>query len=288
MSPALDNPQEPSGCRHANTPFATSTNCVEEGAILRIGRDGRTRWLVSGSHKMSQFPRVQRALSLRLARRRIRWYLAPMRFLTYAGLEPGNLERSFDKVRDAIERDDFRSADVKKLSVDGYYRARLDASNRILLKFLDHGGERACLALEFIRNHAYDKSRFLRGATCDTDKVELPNDVDSTAIASTSVRYIHPERCRVEFLDKPISFDDTQDAVARTPPPVLLVGSAGSGKTAVALSRLREAAGAVAYITRSAYLAENASRIYHAYDFAREDQETVFLSQRELLESIRV
>jgi hypothetical protein len=211
-----------------------------------------------------------------------------MRFLTYAGLSPGNLTRAFEKVREAIVRDDFRSAEVKKLSVDGYYRARLDASNRLLLKFLDHGGERACLAVELIRNHAYDKSRFLRGATFDADKIELPKDIDATAIEAMSVRFIHPERCRVEILDKPISFDDTQDAVVRTPPPVLLVGSAGSGKTAVALSRLREVAGEVAYITRSAYLAENASRIYHSYEFAREDQEAVFLSQREFLESIRV
>ncbi len=211
-----------------------------------------------------------------------------MRFLTYAGLSPGNLERALEKVQKAIERDDFRSADVKKLSVDGYYRARLDASNRVLLSFLDYAGKRACLALEIIRNHAYDKSRFLRGASVEADKIELPEEVTTTAVTSTPVRYLHPERCRVELLDKPISFDDTQDHVVRTTPPVLLVGSAGSGKTVVALSRLRQATGEVAYITRSAFLADNASRIYRSYDFEREDQEAVFLSQREYLESIHV
>lgn len=211
-----------------------------------------------------------------------------MRLLTYSDLEPGPLGRAFDKVRTAIERDDFRSADVKKLAIDGYYRAKLDTSNRVLLRFLEHDGKRACLALEVIRNHAYDKSRFLRGAAVELDKIELPHEIESTDVEATKVRYIHPSRCKVEILDKPISFDDTQDAVMRTPLPILLVGSAGSGKTAVALSKLREAKGEVAYVTQSAYLAENAGRIYRSYDFDREDQEAVFLSQRELLESIRV
>ncbi|MGC4063833.1 MAG: AAA family ATPase [Polyangiaceae bacterium] len=211
-----------------------------------------------------------------------------MRLLTYSDLEPGSLGRAFDKLRGAIERDDFRSADVKKLSVEDFYRARLDASNRLLLKFVEHDGKRACLALEIIRNHAYDKSRFLRGAPFEPDKIELPSEVDSSEVVATPVRYLHPNRSRVEILDKPISFDDTQDAVMRTAPPILLVGSAGSGKTAVALSKLREVKGEVAYVTQSAYLAENASRIYRSHEYAREDQEAVFLSQRELLESIRV
>ena len=38
-----------------------------------------------------------------------------MRLLTYAGLDPGRLRAAFEKVRAAIERDDLRSADVKKL-----------------------------------------------------------------------------------------------------------------------------------------------------------------------------
>lgn len=37
-----------------------------------------------------------------------------MRFLTYAGVEPGPLRVAFDRVRGAIEREDLRGADVKK------------------------------------------------------------------------------------------------------------------------------------------------------------------------------
>jgi len=39
-----------------------------------------------------------------------------VRFLTYHGLAPADLADKVDKVRAAIERDEFRSSDVKKLA----------------------------------------------------------------------------------------------------------------------------------------------------------------------------
>jgi hypothetical protein len=82
-----------------------------------------------------------------------------VRFLTYHGLAPGDLADKVEKVRAAIERDDFRSADVKKLGLGEFYRARLDDASRLLLMFAEHRGEKACLALEVIRGHAYERSR---------------------------------------------------------------------------------------------------------------------------------
>jgi hypothetical protein len=52
------------------------------------------------------------------------------------------------KVRAAIERDDFRSADLKKLSGSRYFRLKLDYDARLLVSFAEHRGKRACLALE--------------------------------------------------------------------------------------------------------------------------------------------
>lgn len=85
---------------------------------------------------------------------------------------PG-VKPAFAKVRAAIEADDFKSPDVKKLHVGGYYRAKLDHSNRLLLQFVRHDSETVCLVLEVIANHAYKKSRFLRGAPVDEAKIEL-------------------------------------------------------------------------------------------------------------------
>ena len=69
-----------------------------------------------------------------------------------------------------------------------------------------------------------------------------------------------PARTQFELLDKPIVFDDAQDAAYRRPAPLVIVGSAGSGKTAVTLARLREAEGRVLYVTQSAYLAQARAR----------------------------
>ena len=67
-----------------------------------------------------------------------------------------------------------------------------------------------------------------------------------------------------------------------------MVGSAGSGKTALTLEKLKYADGEVLYVTHSAYLAQNARDLYYARGFEREDQEVTFLSYREFIESIRV
>ncbi len=76
-----------------------------------------------------------------------------MRVLTYHGLDTSRVERSFDKVIAALGRDDFRSADVKKLAGHPYHRAKLDDANRLLLQFVEHRGETSCLVLEVIEQH---------------------------------------------------------------------------------------------------------------------------------------
>jgi hypothetical protein len=210
-----------------------------------------------------------------------------MRFLTYAGLDPGRLRVPFDKVRAAIERDDLRSADVKKLQAAPYYRAKLDAANRLLLTFVRHRDETACLALEIIANHAYDHSRFLRGARLDAARI---GDATAATIATDAapVRYLHPGRAEFHLLDKPLSFDDAQDAVYRLPAPLVLVGSAGSGKTALTLEKLRHAEGSVLYVTQSPWLARSARDLYFANGYENPAQEPQFLSWREFLETLQV
>lgn len=213
-----------------------------------------------------------------------------MRLLQYKDLDLRRLKPAFAKVRAAIEADDFRSPDVKKLHVGSYYRAKLDHSNRLLLQFARHGHETVCLALEVIANHAYDKSRFLRGAPVDEAKIEHEPVAEPAQSAAECVplRWLHPTRAEFELLDKPIVFDDAQEAVRRLPAPVVLVGSAGSGKTAVTLAKLREASGRVLYVTQSAYLAQSARALYDAHGYDNPEQESEFLSYREFVETLQV
>lgn len=213
-----------------------------------------------------------------------------MRLLQYKDLDLRRVKTAFVKVRAAIEAGDFKSPDVKKLHTGGYYRAKLDHSNRLLLQFVRHGSETMCLALEVIENHAYDKSRFLRGARVDEAKIEREPSIEATQFAAEALplRWLHATRSEFELLDKPIVFDDAQEAVRRLPAPVVLVGAAGSGKTAVTLTKLREAEGRVLYVTQSSYLAQSARALYDAHGYENPAQEAEFLSYREFLETLQV
>lgn len=208
-----------------------------------------------------------------------------MRFLTYENLAAGELAPKIEWVRAAIERDDFRTPDVKKLAAAPYYRAKLDDAARLLLTFVQHGGEKACLALEVIHQHDYKKSRFLRGAVVDEDRIEPVGA--SGLVEARPIRYLHPSRTRFHLLDKPLSFDDAQDEVLRTRPPLILVGSAGTGKTALMLQKLRALPGRVAYVTESAWLAQSARSLYVSHSWDPGEQEADFLSYAQLVESVR-
>ena len=181
---------------------------------------------------------------------------------------------------------------MKKLAPGNFYRARLDAANRLLLQFARHGEETVCLALEVIEQHAYDKSRFLRGAVVDPAKIELDDEVEadqpSIRNGAPALRYLHPARSEFDLLDKPLSFDEVQQTLYDAPAPLILVGSAGSGKTALTLARLRRERGRLLYVTQSAYLAQSARALYYAHGYDNDAQETDFLSYLELIETLRV
>jgi len=213
-----------------------------------------------------------------------------LKVLEYVGLDTSRVRAQYEKVRAAVERDDFRQADVKKLagaSHGRFYRARLDYANRLLFSIVRHGDATYALMLEVIEQHAYDRSRFLRGAVIDDDRIPAI-DAAAAAADATPIRYVHPERREIHLLDKAISFDDAQEAAYRLPPPLIIVGSAGSGKTALTLEKLKHTEGEVLYVTLSAYLSRSARDLYYGHGFEHGGQDANFLSYREFVESLRV
>ncbi len=209
-----------------------------------------------------------------------------VRLLTYEGLSPGELAPQLERLRASFERGDLIAVDLKKLGVGGYYRAKLSDRARLLLQFVQWEGQQAALALEILPNHEYEKSRFLRGARVDEARIEATHRAED--LETKPIKYLHPTRASFALLDKPISFDDVQDEVLRRRPPLVLVGSAGSGKTALLLQQLRAAPGRVAYVTESAWLAQAARGLYVAHAWDPGEQEADFLSYRQFLESIEV
>ncbi|HTX24719.1 MAG TPA: ankyrin repeat domain-containing protein [Steroidobacteraceae bacterium] len=213
-----------------------------------------------------------------------------MKILEYIGLDPSRVAEPYRRATEAIAHGDFRAADVKKLANlhhGKFYRAKLGHADRLLFTFVRRGAETCALMLEVIEQHDYAKSRFLRGATVDEGKIADTSPAEAHKQAQP-LRYLHPERRVVHVLDKPISFDDAQEAIYRLPPPLVVVGGAGSGKTALALEKLKHIEGEALYVTHSAYLAQNARDLYYAEGFERDDQEVEFLSYRNLIESVRV
>ncbi len=216
-----------------------------------------------------------------------------MRIVTYRDLHPGRFAKPLERLRAALDRGDFGAAGLKKLAPTPYWRAKLSDEARLLMQFVPYNGETVCLFLEVIGDHAYEKSRFLRGAPVDRAKIEASPDEpgprpEASGRGGWEFKWLPLEAVEFDLLDKPIVLDAAQEAVRRHPPPLVIIGPAGSGKTAVTLAKMREATGDVVYVTLSAYLAQTARRLYGAHGYENPHQNAEFMSFREFVDTIAV
>lgn len=192
----------------------------------------------------------------------------------------------YDKFVQAITADNFTQADVRKIDTN-LYRARLNIRDRLLFSFYRYNDETVCLVLEYLPNHTYHASRFIRQqVVIDEDRL-LP--VLTTAdVQPEPISYINPTQGRFYRLDKMLSFDDDQQALYAHPLPLVIVGSAGSGKTALVLEKMKQAAGEILYLSLSSFLVEKARALYTTSGEANESQQIDFLSLGEFLETLSV
>jgi len=208
-----------------------------------------------------------------------------MKVLLYNELNPKTIP-GFAKLQKYLQDDDFKSAEVKKVG-DNLYRARLNQRDRLLFSIYQHQQQNYALILEFIKNHAYQDSRFLRQvSSIDEDKIPVvlkPDEINEKELV-----YLNPGHNSFNLLDKIISFDERQQSIYDLQPPLIVIGSAGSGKTALTLEKMKQAVGDVLYVTQSAYLVKNSRDLYYAHHYDNPDQQIDFLSFQEFLESIRV
>ena len=226
-----------------------------------------------------------------------------MRILEYAGFDAERVHVRYQKVVAAFAHADFAALDIKKLrgrtSNQGdvqrfgpLYRAKLGYADRLLFTYVCYQNELCVLMLEVLLGHDYASSRFLRGALVDEQHISAPPNTQNSALELTTgriaeLRYLHPERAKIFWLDRPLSLDDSQFEIFNSPAPLILVGSAGSGKTALILEKLKTLPGDVLYVTLSAFLASSAREKYLSTEPAAE-QNAEFLSYREFLETLKV
>lgn len=207
-----------------------------------------------------------------------------MQVLLYNELNPDAIN-GFAKWRAFMEADDLKSADVKKIG-DNLYRARLNRSDRLLLAFYHYADERYAVVLEYLPSHNYEGSRFLRhGVSVDEDKIP---SLEQPPEQLPALAYVNPQYPRINLLDKIISFDETQQDIFALEPPLIIIGSAGSGKTALTLEKLKACHGDVLYVTLSSYLVKNSRDLYYAHQYENPRQNVDFFSFQEFLESIQM
>ena len=208
------------------------------------------------------------------------------KILHYNGLDITGVKEKFNKVTAFLAQGDFKSAQVKKITPGKYLRAKLDDSNRLLFAPLKYKEQTCLVILEVIRNHDYDKSRFLRGATINEEDI-LPS-IDSMQFDTIGQIHEIAQNSAVHFLDKFIVFDELQSVVLNEPLPLILIGAAGSGKTSLMLEKLKQLTGNILYISLSGYLVQNTQRLYFANNYTNDRQEIDFLSFAEFLDSINI
>jgi hypothetical protein len=211
-----------------------------------------------------------------------------MQVLQYNELDPSRAADAFRRVVGHLRVGDFRAADARKLPPTPFYRAKLNDSDRLLFRFARFGGQTYLVLLEIIWNHAYDRSRFLNGAPVDEGKLELLPAAAAAESDAAELTFVSDARPHVHVLDRILSFDDAQREAYLLAPPLILIGSAGSGKTVLSLEKLKQLSGDILYVTHSAFLAENARNLYYSFNYDNEAQDIEFLSYKEYLETLRV
>ncbi len=210
-----------------------------------------------------------------------------MQILYHNDINTKGVKKQFDKVVEFLSKADFKSADVKKMIPYNYYRAKLDDTNRLLFAYCKHEENRCIILLEVIMNHDYANSRFLRGASIDESKLlSLNSEKDLDTGEVNALTYVNKNTNKIQILDKFISFDDIQAKVYSLPLPLIIIGSAGSGKTALILEKLKLYTGKLMYVTLSSYLVENSNRLYYSNNYENENQELDFYSFNEYVQSI--
>ncbi len=206
-----------------------------------------------------------------------------MDVLIYNELDATGAQPQFERTLAMLRQGDFRGADAKKLRGTPFYRAKLNDSDRLLFRFGVYDNKTYLLLLEVIYRHAYDKSRFLNAGKIDEEKLEPITDPEKELKSAEPLRYVNPEHHLFHLPGRIVSLDNEQTGVLNLPAPIILIGSAGSGKTILTLEKMKQHRGEILYVTHSPYLVECARDLYYSNDYDNQHQEIDFLDFTELL-----
>jgi len=179
-----------------------------------------------------------------------------------------SLDEQYQVTIDALLNGEYKSLNLEQLNIATIapiYSIRHSHDTRIL--FTTYNGS-ICI-LEPILNHDYAKSRFLRNRHCLTQFLgKIDETITATPVEELDIPvYNEPaEKKYLAFQQQFIEFSDIQEQAMTTQLPFVLHGSAGTGKTTLALSLMqnivRQAIAPVIYLTVSPKLRDNIRNLW--------------------------
>lgn len=219
------------------------------------------------------------------------------------GDDKSSLRKKFNEIiKDLKENNSTSQGNIKLIKGDGnieYSRAKLSDSDRLLFTSIKIDNKDAFIILEVILNHDYHKSKFLtnREKIKNIEIIDKNNEEVSNSVSTLEIE----DPPQVSYLGKFITFsakqEDIVERVGKLELPLVISGSAGSGKTSVALESLKKIkgkfeGGKILYITKSENLIKESKKLleYEYYDETANEfkiaapEEIDFLSLHEFLE----
>lgn len=189
--------------------------------------------------------------------------------------------------------------------IGNIYSARTSREQRLFFTDYQDGNKRYLILLEVIDNHDIDGSKVLNGSSAALDqyvqkvlKLESTDvlhfsEIDEMPIPALGEAHQRPKKFRY-YKNQLIVFNEEQESAQASSLPLLVNGVAGSGKTCIALSILKQLVATptlsekpVLYITSSEYLIREITDMWADAMPLNQQREVEFKTYAQMLEHIQ-